>query len=394
MKDLSKSCLVIAGERSGEDHALSFLPEVLKSNPDLNLFGVGGNRLANLGMDLVYHLKDFSTWGVTDAVKKIFFYIKAFKRIEREVERRKCKVAILIDFQTFNLKLAQKLSAKGVKVLYFVAPQAWGWKAYRAKVLAECTSILFTIIPFEQEWFKLRGVNQTRAVPHPLWRENRLKILASKDYKIAAKPFSEVKKKTRILLLPGSRKFEVDFLLPEFVRALTLLQADQSVEVGIVKSPNLNDRVFWSLDPSLFDHKIQEFSQLDEAFKWAHLAIASSGTVTLQCALFNLPTIVCYNGGLVNRWIFETFIEYNGPISLANIFYQRGIDPEGDKVFPEFVLDQANYFEIYQILKKWTSSEEVYTDLKKKIEKVEEECENLEGSPGVLMGDFIRNCYE
>src|SRR5690606_28122046 len=87
------------------------------------------------GMEIIYHLRDFSSFGVSEVIGKIPFYFKAMKHLEDEVVKRNCKVAILIDFQDFNLRLAQKLAKRGVKVLYYVAPQAWAWKAGRAAVL-------------------------------------------------------------------------------------------------------------------------------------------------------------------------------------------------------------------------------------------------------------------
>ena len=118
--------LLIAGEKSGEEHALSFVPELLRKFPNLHFYGVGGDNLKSNGMELLYHLRDFSSWGFTEVIGKIPFYFKALRKIEAEVERRNTKIAILIDFQDFNMRLAKKISKKGVKVLYYVAPQALG----------------------------------------------------------------------------------------------------------------------------------------------------------------------------------------------------------------------------------------------------------------------------
>ena len=166
---LEESCLIIAGEKSGEEHAMSFLPDVLKNVPDLKLFGVGGEEMQALGVELLYHLKDFSSWGFSEVIGKIPFYFKALQHIEEEVVRRGCQTAILIDFQDFNMRLAKRLKRRGVKVLYYVAPQAWAWKAWRATTLSKTVHTLFTILPFEKDWFKERGVNQVCSVPHPLW---------------------------------------------------------------------------------------------------------------------------------------------------------------------------------------------------------------------------------
>ena len=100
-----KTCLIIAGEKSGEEHALSFFNDLKKASPDTTFFGVGGDELKNEGLELLYHLNDFSSWGYSEVVTKIPFYIKAMNHIVEEVQRRGCKTAILVDFQSFNLNI-------------------------------------------------------------------------------------------------------------------------------------------------------------------------------------------------------------------------------------------------------------------------------------------------
>ena len=148
--------LVVAGEKSGEEHFLSLLKDFQR--PDsINFFGVGGQEMKRAGVECFYDLNSFSSMGFSEPIKKLPFYIKALNKLVDEATRRKAKYAILIDFQEFNLKLAKKLSMSGVKVLYYVAPQAWAWRPGRCKKLSAYTHRLFTILPFEQEWFESRG---------------------------------------------------------------------------------------------------------------------------------------------------------------------------------------------------------------------------------------------
>ena len=155
---MGPNCLVIAGEKIWRGTLLSFFDSLQSSYPEMSFWGVGGDDLRDRGMDLLYHLKDFSSMGFSEVILKVPFYFKALKTIEDEVKKRQCKVAILIDFQDFNLKLSKKLKSLGVKVLYYVAPQAWAWKEWRAKTIQETTDTLFTILPFEKKWFQDRGV--------------------------------------------------------------------------------------------------------------------------------------------------------------------------------------------------------------------------------------------
>lgn len=341
------NCLLITGEKSGEEHALSFLPELMKLCPDYKFWGVGGDALQAQGMELVYHLNDFSSWGISEVISQIPFYLKAMKNLEKLCEERQTKVAILVDFQTFNLKLAKRLKKKGIKVLYYVAPQAWAWKAYRAKTLSRCVHTLFTIIPFEKTWFAARGVPLVRGVDHPLWRHYAKQI----QNRLPRKKFDDFREKIRLLILPGSRNFEVSSLLPEFMKAVELLEKKYKLEVSLVRSPSVKEEHF-SPHLSKFHH-VYSSDELSEALLNSDFCMAASGTVTLACALFELPTVVCYKTSRLNELIFKLFVNYHGHISLANIIHER-------KVFPELLQEKVTPESIVLELEEWFSNSAHY----------------------------------
>ncbi len=351
MTKTSPSCLIIAGEKSGEEHAMTFVPALKQAFPDLELWGVGGDALKQEGMKLFYHLEQFSSWGYSEVISKIPFYFQALKKIENEVVARNCKVAILIDFQSFNMKLASRLKRRGVKILYYVAPQAWAWKSYRAKTIAKSVDHLFTIIPFEKRWFSDRGVSQVESVSHPVWL--RFKDEFSDDvFNLKKKDLSQGP--IKLLLLPGSRNFEVQKLLPTFIEAVKVYKHKRDVEVSIVVSPNVK-RDLYHIGDEIYDQVFQDH-ELSNALKQSDLAIAASGTVTLTSALFCLPTIVCYKSSLLNQFIFETFVNYKGHISLANIVHEK-------EVFPEFIQDRVSLHNILKVLDKWTSEADSYAEV-------------------------------
>jgi lipid-A-disaccharide synthase len=345
-----KSCLIIAGEKSGEEHAMSFFPELTRLCPDVKFYGVGGDDLQIQGMDLLYHLKDFSSMGFSEVIHKIPFYYKALKRLEDEVTKRGTRTAIVVDFQDFNMRLAEKLKKRGVNVLYYVAPQAWAWKAHRAEALSRNTHTLFTILPFEKEWFGQRGVKQIRSIPHPLMLTYKKELES-----IPPKPFSSMKNKLKLLILPGSRRLEVYSLLPQFIKTVEILRKTINVEVHLVKVGHINPDFYRQYESSI--DVCYESSDLTKAMRECHLALAASGTVTLSTGLFELPTIVCYKASLLNEFIFYNFIKYKGPISLTNIIHNK-------MVFPEFLQDGVNPQRLASIIKSWTSDENLYNELK------------------------------
>lgn len=353
---MTKSCLVIAGEKSGEDHFLSLLPGIKETCPDIDFWGVGGDDMKAQGVTIKYHLREFSSWGYTEVLAKIPFYLNALKEIEQECLQRKTESALLIDFQDFNLKLAQRLQRRGVKVFYYVAPQAWAWKGWRAQKIARAVHSLFVILPFEKKWFLDRGVERVFSVNHPLWKTHQHHFPLIQEIK--SKPLNT--KRLKILLLPGSRRSEVEMLLPEFIEALRYLRKEYRFEVSMVRARHLQVELYGKI-ATYIDHEYTD-DQLGEAFLESDLALAASGTVTLTCALYALPTIVAYKTSLLNEYLFYTFVQYKGPISLANLIYNK-------MVFPEFLAERASGYNLYLQLKKWlgdlTQLQQLRTELLK-----------------------------
>ncbi len=375
---MTKSCLVIAGEKSGEDHFLSLLPGLKASCPDIDFWGVGGDEMKQKGVALKYHLKEFSSWGYTEVISKIPFYLKALKEIEDECLKRKTQSAILIDFQDFNLKLAQRLQKKGVKIFYYVAPQAWAWKGWRGKKIARAVHSLFVILPFEKKWFLDRGVERVFSVNHPLWKTHQDHFPLIQEKK--SKPINP--EKIKILLLPGSRKSEVEMLLPEFREALKYLGKDYKFEVSMVRARHLPKELYGKIEEYVDCEYTDD--QLGQAFLENDLALAASGTVTLTCALYAVPTIVSYKTSLLNEYLFYTFVQYRGPISLANLIFNK-------MVFPEFLAERASGYNLYQQLKAWLSDMNQLQELRTELLKTQSLISGEMQTAGEYIGEKINS---
>jgi len=345
-----RSCFILAGEKSGEEHALTFFSDLKKLCPDTHFFGVGGDELCQNGVELIYHFKDFSSMGFSEVAGKIPFYYQALKKIEEEIDNRKTKVAILIDFQDFNLRLAKKLSKKGVKILYYVAPQAWAWKSGRASKIAQYVHTLFTILPFEKTWFQDRGVRQVMSIPHPIME--RYKDDFINIYPKIHKTKNEI---IKIMLLPGSRSFEVRELLPIFMESIRLLKKDFKIETHLVKVEHLSSN-YYKLFESQVD-VVYSSSEITKAMKACDFSLAASGTVTLATGVYEIPTVVCYKASLLNEFIFNNFIKYKGHISLTNLIHEK-------MVFPELIQSEVTPFRIQQLIKVWITEKESYNNLK------------------------------
>lgn len=349
---MGESCLIVVGEKSGEEHCLSFLPRLIERNPNVKFFGIGGKDMADLGVEVLQDYHGFASIGFgLDVIKKIPYYFKVMDRMCDEVVKRGCKTAILVDYQGFNLKIGEKLKKLGVNVLHYVAPQAWVWKENRVEQIKKNVHTLFTIVPFEKKWFSDRGVKNTIAVRHPLLDHYEKDIID-----LPKKEFPKGKK--HILLLPGSRNSEVKNLLPKFAQAARLIKKEFDAQVAIVQSTTV-DQKFYQMDEDVFD-KVYDSKDLKAALKEADLCISSSGTVTLACALFNVPTLVSYYFAPINEFIGRHIIKYTWYLSLANIIHN-------EMIFPEYVQERIHPVLLSKQASVWFNNEEKYNAVVNRI---------------------------
>ena len=325
------------GEKSGEEHALSFFDDLKKRQSDVKFWGVGGDELQKKGVELVYHLKDFSSIGLWEVVGRLPFYFNALNIIEKRVQETQTRIAILIDFQDFNLKLAKRLQSRGVCILYFVAPQAWAWRPWRTKALKAYVHTLFTILPFEKEWFFQRGVNQVVSVVHPTYRRYKDELPVVK--KRGKFPLT-------VALLPGSRNMQVQSLLPVFLKTVEELQHQgYALKTIIVCSPNVCENLYRpyldSIDRVAQDHELADVLRISD------YTLSVCGTVSLTCALFGVLTVTAFKGSLVTEFFGRMLLAYyKGHLNVANLFCQR-------EVFPVFLQDEATPYNMGKALKRW-----------------------------------------
>ncbi|MBL6989807.1 MAG: lipid-A-disaccharide synthase [Bacteriovoracaceae bacterium] len=373
---MKSNCLIVVGEKSGEELCLNFFKQLKANCPAVHFWGVGGDILEQEGMELLYHLKDFSNWGVSEVIGKLPFYYKALKTLEAEVKSRECKVAILVDFQSFNLKLARSLKACGVSVLYYVAPKAWAWKAGRAKTLAQVVHTLFTIVPFEKQWFEDRGVQRVQSVTHPLY-------LGLSDTQV--KSDYQKGNKVNILLLPGSRRSEVKSLIPIFFQTVKSLADGFDIQILLVKSSNVPPSYY--ADYESLAHQVFGDEQLKDALRQADFAIAASGTVTLATAIGQIPTVVAHRVSLLNEFLFNSFVEYEGPFALTNIVHQK-------IVFPELIQAKCSSLNIKKELLRWLTDKNEYDKIKAVLSKTLELIRVESFSVPEYMAQVIRESYK
>ena len=367
--------LVIAGEKSGEEHFLSFCDDIITCNPGISFFGVGGQEMKGQGVECLYETSEFSSMGFSEPIKRLPFYFKAMNHLVSEVKRRDVKYAILIDFQEFNLKIAEKLTKAGVKVLYYVAPQAWIWREQRCQKLSKYTHRLFSILPFEKQWFEDRGVKNIISSQHPVFkRVNELNL-----------NFDEIldrrKDNPTLLFLPGSRNSEVKKLLPIYY---SVMQELKNRDLGLKFSIVMSDSVSLNIDESFLNEfdSIYSNQDLNKALISASFCVAASGTVNLECAFFRVPTIVCYHTSRLNYFVAREIIKYKGNVSLVNIILEK-------EIFPELLQDKFSKENILNKVLNLINDKEKQNLINQDLVTLYEKFNDGENYPGRVMGDLI-----
>ncbi len=315
--------LVVAGEASGDAHAADLVAALKASRPDLRFFGMGGPKLAALGVELVHGAHEISVMGIVEVLPKVPRILKVMDDLARAAEARRPACAVLVDVPDFNLRLAKRLKALGVPVAYFVSPTVWAWREGRTKTIARRVDRMLCILPFEEAFLKARGVNATYVgnpvldqVPPPAERAHFRRALGLD----VARPV--------LGLLPGSRRSELSRLLSLMVESAKAVAAThQGLQVVVPVAPGLPREGIAAafegtgLVPVLVD------GRAPEVVGAADVSIVASGTATLEAALMRRPFVVVYRVAPLTYWVGRAMVKVPF-FSLPNLLANRAVVPE------------------------------------------------------------------
>lgn len=320
---MKESILVVAGEVSGDLHAARVVRASKMRQPGIEFWGLGGDDLRAAGMELLQHTDQMSVMGLIEVLKHYRFLKGVFDQVLAEVDRRKPKAALLVDYPGFNMRLAAELKKRGVKVFYYICPKVWAWNKKRIPQIAQRVDRLLVIFPFEAPLFDGTGL-QVDFVGNPL--------VAQMDEFLAQKPAAlPWKSQRRVALLPGSRRQEILRILPTILEAAKLLEARFPDISFIIASPNerIERLVQEGIDASAkAPTRIAVVrGQARELMRQADAAIVTSGTATLETALSATPQVITYKTSAATYWFARTVLTIRH-IGLVNILADRTVCPE------------------------------------------------------------------
>jgi lipid-A-disaccharide synthase len=285
--DRPRRVLISCGEPSGEFYGAELIAELRKREGRLEVFGLGGDLLASQDVRLLAHLRDLAVVGLIEVVSHLRRIKKLFDRVVEEAARLRPDVAVLIDYPDFNLRLARKLKALDIKVVYYVSPQLWAWRSGRIRDVQRDVAKMLVIFPFEEAIYRDAAVPVT-FVGHPLVDHVR----PPTDRGDAARDLGLDPARPVIALLPGSRNKEVAFNLPPMIDAVRLLQTKRpEAQFVLAKAPHLRPELFAAA-------KLAGLTLLEgrtrDILRSARVAIVASGTATVETALTQTPMVVVY----------------------------------------------------------------------------------------------------
>ena len=297
---------IVVGEASGDMHASNLVKEMKVLDPSVDFVGWGGNRMSGNGVRVLKHIGELAFMGFVQVILNLRTILGNFKIIKNQIIEEKPDAIILVDYPGFNLRLAKWAKEEGFKVIYYIAPQAWAWKENRVEKLKAYTDKLICILPFEKEFFEDRGM-PVEYVGHPLLEQIDL---------------SSEPKENIIALLPGSRSQEVKSMLPSM---LEVVGEFPDYEFRIAQSPNLNEADYeeFVIHDRVKLHKEGMASLLNKS----KAALVTSGTATLETALYEVPQVVCYKSGGISYQVAKRLIKVPY-ISLVNLITKKEVVKE------------------------------------------------------------------
>lgn len=318
-----KHFFIVAGEASGDLHAAHLVDELKKLDPSLTFSGVGGAHLAASGVKLYKDISNLAVVGFIEVLKHYPEIRSVFNLILQKIAETQPAAVILVDYPGFNLRLARVLKKRNVKVIYYISPQVWAWKASRVEQIKRDVTKMLVLFPFEKDFYASRGLN-VDFIGHPLTELLKLSL----DKNAFFKRHSIKQEKFTIGLLPGSRQNEVRHLLPVMLKAADLLHKEfPSIQIIILRAQTIERSLLEKFcKPATCRPKIIE-EQTYQGINASNVCIVASGTATLETAIFGKPMVIVYKTSLFT-WLLAKLLIKIPYIGLVNVVAGKKIVPE------------------------------------------------------------------
>lgn len=314
--------MIVAGERSGDLYGAALASALCAREPGLEIFGCGGEAMREAGVETVIDAHQVSMMGITEVLGGLPRALRALSGLEQEAARRRPRIAVLIDFPDFNLRLARRLKRHGIRIFYFVSPQIWAWRPGRIHQLKALVEKMLCIFEFEKEIYRRAGI-PVEYVGHPLVdiarpKASRVEFLSANNLLASEKT---------VALLPGSRRNEVERNLPVMLEAIS--QATCNFQTIFVEAPTLEAGCLNAIASRCSNRpvRLRVVREAHDALAHSDLVVAASGTATVEAALHQRPMIVVYRVSRMTAWVARRMVRVPY-YSMVNILAEKELVPE------------------------------------------------------------------
>lgn len=303
---------IIAGEASGDLHASNLVRAMKRKYPALEFRGWGGDKMSAQGVEIIKHYRELAFMGFVEVIANLRTILKNLDQCKKDILGFKPDAIILVDYPGFNLRIAEFAHQHGIKVFYYISPQVWAWKQSRVHKIKRIVDRMFCILPFEKDFYK-KFEYDVSFVGHPL-----LDVIAEEEKN--NENIQRAEKKT-IALLPGSRRQEISNMLPVMLETTRHFKEFNFV---VAAAP--------SVPVSFYEGFTQGYNvivsgQTYDLLRRSEAALVTSGTATLETALFEVPLVVCYKGNTLSYFIARKLVKVKY-ISLVNLVLEKQVVKE------------------------------------------------------------------
>ena len=335
---MGKKYYVIAGEASGDLHGSNLIREIRKLEPSALVRCWGGDKMEAAGATLVRHYRDLAFMGFTEVLMNLRTIFRNLAFCKEDIGSYAPDALILIDYPGFNLRIAKWAREQGLKVIFYISPQVWAWKEGRVKQMKQTIDRMMVILPFEKDYYRDKWNWEVEYVGHPL-----VEVIDEVQSAPLAESFSH---KPIVALLPGSRKQEILKKLPIMLQVAEKFPGNQFI---VAKAPGLPDSFYDELLRA-YDNVSYVSGKTYPLLMQSKAALVTSGTATLETALFGVPEVVCYKGSPISYQIAKRVIKVKY-ISLVNLIMDK-------LVVKELIQDQLTPANLEAELKRLLNDED------------------------------------
>lgn len=353
------SVLIIAAEASSSLYAQRLLEHWRAEGRGVRAFGIGSRAMEKLGFECIGRSEEMAVVGLQEVIKHFPLIRSVFFNLLDEAKKRRPKFALLLDYPDFNLRLAKKLKALGIPVIYYISPQVWAWRTGRVKLIKRVVDHMLVLFPFEEPFYREHGV-RVDFVGHPLLDELP-PPMSEKDFLFEKQKFGLGADELVLGLMPGSRHSEIQHhLQTQLEAAAMVMRRNPNVQPVLMLAPTLERS---DVEPYLagFPFSIQIIK--DEPLKMIALAdvlLVASGTATLMVGLMEKPMVIMYRMNAVTAWLAKRLVTKTKFFGMANLIMDRQVVPE---LFQEDANPERLASELLRYLEDPTERERVRKDL-------------------------------